>query len=171
MPLTPLEPWILAKIGFCLDSGLTARQAIDNYQLRKLKETIDYARRLSPFYRKHLEGFEGYDLTSLDALSGVPFTQPSDIQADDLAFLCVSQSEIKRVVTLASSGTTAPAKRLHFSVEDLELTVDFFHHGMGAMVQPGERVMILMPGELPGSVGDLLEKGLARMGVSAVVHG
>jgi phenylacetate-coenzyme A ligase PaaK-like adenylate-forming protein len=74
-------------------------------------------------------------------------------------------------VTLASSGTTAPPKRLHFSAEDLELTVDFFHHGMGAMVQPGERVMILMPGELPGSVGDLLEKGLARMGVSAVVHG
>jgi phenylacetate-coenzyme A ligase PaaK-like adenylate-forming protein len=171
MPLTPLEPWILAKIGYHPDSGLTARQAIDNYQLRKLKETIDYARRLSPFYRKHLEGFEGNDLTSLAALSGVPFTRPSDIQADDLAFLCVSRSGIERVVTLASSGTTAPAKRLHFSAGDLELTVDFFHHGMGAMVQPGERVLILMPGELPGSVGDLLEKGLARMGVSSVVHG
>lgn len=171
MPLTPLEPWILAKIGYRSDSGLTARQAIDRYQLRKLRETIDYARRLSPFYRKQLEGLEGKDLTSLDALSGLPFTRPGDIQADDLAFLCVSRDGIERVVTLASSGTTAPAKRLHFTASDLELTVDFFHHGMAAMVRPGERVMILMPGELPGSVGDLLEKGLARMGVSGIIHG
>ena len=101
----------------------------------------------------------------------IPFTRPRDIQEDDLAFLSVSQNEIKRVVTLTSSGTTAPPKRLHFSAEDLELTVDFFHHGMGTMVQPGQRVLILMPGELPGSVGDLLEKGLSRLGVSAIVHG
>ena len=137
MPLTPLEPWILAKIGYRPDLGLTARQAIDRYQLRKLKETIDYAGRLSPFYRKHLNGLEGKDLTSLDALSGVPFTRPGDIREDDLRFLCVSHSGIERVVTLASSGTTAPAKRLHFSREDLELTVDFFHHGMGTMVRSG----------------------------------
>ena len=171
MPLTPLEPWILAKIGYNPAAGLTARQAIDRYQLRKLQETIDYARRLSPFYRRHLAGLEGQDLISLDALSAIPFTRPQDIREDDLAFLCISQSEIQRVVTLASSGTMAPPKRIHFSAEDLELTVDFFHHGMGTMVRPGQRVLILMPGELPGSVGDLLEKGLARMGVSARVHG
>ena len=171
MTLTPLEPWILAKIGFSPDSGLTARQTIDQYQLWKLRETIDYARRLSPFYRKHLVGLKGMDLSSLDALAAIPFTRPQDIQKCDLGFLCVSRSGIERVVTLASSGTTAPAKRLYFSREDLELTVDFFHHGMGTMVRRGEKVMILMPGELPGSVGDLLQKGLSRMGVSAVVHG
>ena len=58
MPLTPLEPWILAKIGYSPAAGLTARQAIDCYQLRKLQETIDYARRSSRFYREHLTGLE-----------------------------------------------------------------------------------------------------------------
>jgi phenylacetate-coenzyme A ligase PaaK-like adenylate-forming protein len=38
-------------------------------------------------------------------------------------------------------------------------------------VQPGDKVLILMPGEIPGSVGDLLVKGLARMGVDGLVHG
>jgi phenylacetate-coenzyme A ligase PaaK-like adenylate-forming protein len=74
------------------------------------------------------------------------------------------------VVTLASSGTTAPAKRLHFTAEELELTVDFFHHGMSTLVEPGDRVLILMPGELPGSVGDLLVKGLGRMDVEGIIH-
>jgi phenylacetate-coenzyme A ligase PaaK-like adenylate-forming protein len=171
MPRTPLEPWILARIGFDPAAGLTPRQAIDRYQLRQLRETIDYARRLSPFYRRRLAGLEGRDITGPEALSRIPFTWPGDIQADDLGFLCVSRGGIERVVTLASSGTTAPAKRIHFSADDLELTVDFFCHGMATMVQAGERVLILMPGELPGSVGDLLEKGLARLGVSGIVHG
>lgn len=42
---------------------------------------------------------------------------------------------------------------------------------MSALVGPGERVLILMPGELPGSVGDLLVQGLARMGAQGFVHG
>jgi len=171
MQLTPLEPWILSKIGYDPGCGLDPRQAIDDYQLAKLRETIDYARRMSPFYRRSLQGVEGRDLAGLDAFAAIPFTRPGDIQQDDLQFLCVSRGEIERVVTLASSGTTAPSKRLHFSASDLELTVDFFRHGMATMVRPGERVLVLMPGELPGSVGDLLEKGLARLGVSAVVHG
>ena len=42
---------------------------------------------------------------------------------------------------------------------------------MATMVKPGDKVLILMPGELPGSVGDLLVKGLARLEVEAIVHG
>jgi phenylacetate-coenzyme A ligase PaaK-like adenylate-forming protein len=42
---------------------------------------------------------------------------------------------------------------------------------MAALVDPGQRVLILMPGTLPGSVGDLLVKALARMDVQGIVHG
>ena len=166
--LTPLEPWIQAKIGLAPGEVLT-RAVLEEYQLAKLGETVEYVKHHSPFYRELLTDFN--KPVSLKELSGLPFTTPTDIQESDHRFLCVSLGEIERVVTLRSSGTTAPSKRLHFTAEDLELTVDFFHHGMGTLVQPGQKVLILMPGELPGSVGDLLAKGLNRLGVEGIVHG
>ncbi|MFA7405579.1 MAG: DVU_1553 family AMP-dependent CoA ligase [Pelobacteraceae bacterium] len=168
--LTPLEPWIQAKIGLPLGTKLT-RDALNDFQLDRLRETVEHARRQSPFYRRHLAEMPGVELRTLADIDRLPFTTPADILVDDLGFLCVSQKEIERVVTLRSSGTTNEAKRLHFTAQDLELTVDFFRHGMSTMVKPGERVLILMPGELPGSVGDLLTQGLARMGAEGIVHG
>ena len=85
--------------------------------------------------------------------------------------LCVSQGQVARVVTLSTSGTTAPPKRLYFSDADLETTLDFFHHGMATMVSPGDRVLILLPSVTPDSVGDLLARALARMQVAGIVHG
>jgi len=51
------------------------------------------------------------------------------------------------------------------------LTIDFFHHGMLTLVRPEDRVLIMLPGEIPGSVGDLLRLGLERAGVIGIVHG
>lgn len=167
---TPLEPWIRAKIGIPSGEPLT-RSVLASYQLRKLRETVAYARRQSPFYRSLLQGICGEHLSSLADIAQLPFTSAADIREDERRFLCVSQGEIERVVTLNSSGTTALPKRLHFTAEELEQTVDFFHHGMSTLVNSGERVLILMPGELPGSVGDLLVKGLARLGAEGIVHG
>ncbi|NVO00499.1 MAG: AMP-binding protein [Geobacteraceae bacterium] len=168
--LTPLEPWIQTKIGLLPGAPLT-RAALSSYQLERLRATIEHARRQSPFYRQHLAGRAESELRTLADIATLPFTTPADILEDDLRFLCVSQGEIERVVTLQSSGTTNKAKRLHFTARDLELTVDFFCHGMGTLVKPGERVLILMPGELPGSVGDLLTQGLHRLGAQGVIHG
>ncbi len=166
--LTPLEPWIAAKIGLKGGEPLT-RSALAGYQLSRLRETVAFVKKHSPFYRQLLRDIPPPD--SLEDLACFPFTTQSDLREDDQRFICVSRGEIERVVTLRSSGTTAPAKRLHFTAEDLELTVDFFHHGMGTMVEPAQKVLILMPGELPGSVGDLLARGLARMDAQAIIHG
>lgn len=168
--LTPLDPWIAAKIGQPADALLDL-EVLRNYQLEKLRTTIDHVRTASPFYRERLAGFAGGDLSELGDLAGLPFTTPADILQDDLRFVCVGQREIERVVTLFTSATTSQPKRVHFTAEDLELTVDFFHQGMSTLVSPGQRVLILMPGELPGSVGDLLAKGLDRLGVKGIQHG
>jgi phenylacetate-coenzyme A ligase PaaK-like adenylate-forming protein len=42
---------------------------------------------------------------------------------------------------------------------------------MSTLVDPGDRVLILLPGKLPGSVGALLKEGLARMNVEGIPHG
>ncbi len=81
------------------------------------------------------------------------------------------QDEVERIVTLPTSGTTGPPKRIYFTIDDQELTRDFFHWGMSTMVGSGDRVLILLPGNLPGSVGDLLKDGLARMDVLGIPHG
>lgn len=170
MKKTPLEAWISNKItSHPSGNRKLTRQYIEAYQLRKLRETIDLASTESRFYRKLLTGSK--PLTKLADLAAYPFTTAKDLRQDPLQFLCVSQSEINRVVTLQSSGTTGAPKRLYFTADDQELTVDFFHNGMATLVGPGDRVLILMPGERPGSVGDLLRNGLKRLGVEGIIHG
>ena len=170
MTRTSLEPWIKSRIGIPASQPLT-RAALERYQLGKLQETLEYARRESPFYRSLLQGECGAPLGSLSDIARLPFTGASQLREEELRFLCVSQGEIERVVTIQSSGTTASPKRVHFTGRDLERTVDFFHHGMSGLVRPGEKVLVLMPGELPGSVGDLLVKGLSRLGAEGIIHG
>ncbi|RQW87955.1 MAG: phenylacetate--CoA ligase family protein [Geobacter sp.] len=170
MEITPLEPWIKTKLGTSAN-GAELRTNIDRHQLLKLRETVDYVRTHAPFYRTLFDGIRGSDLNSFEDIASLPFTTPEDIQENDLRFLCVSRDEISRVVTLNTSGTTALAKRIHFTEDDLELTTDLFHHGMQALVRPGGKVLILMPADRHGTVGDLMVKALKRMDVLGIPYG
>lgn len=161
MRVTPLDPWIKQK---------TSARELADWQLLKLNETLALARSKSAFYRKHFAEMPE-KLESLDAFSQFPFTTPEDVRANPLRFVCVSQDEIQRVVTLQSSGTTGDPKRIYFTADDQELTIDFFGVGMSVLTEPGEKVLILLPGETPGSVGDLLRLGLARLGRIPLPYG
>ena len=164
--LTPLEPWIARKIGV---SHLT-RETLDAYQLARLQETLAWARERSRFYRDRLADAPAR-LETLADLAALPFTTAADIREDALRFVCVPQGEIARVVTLDTSGTTGAPKRLYFTADDQELTVDFFQVGMSTFTIPGDRVLILLPCARPGSVGDLLAQALAQIGAEGIRHG
>lgn len=162
---TPLEPWVFARAGARDIDGLRA------HQLDALRATIERARRLSPFYAERLAAVGPGEPRSLADLARFPLTSADDVRAQGMRMLCVPPGEVDRIVTLPTSGTTGEPKRIHFTAADQELTLDFFHHGMSVLVRPGQRVLILLPGERPGSVGDLLRRGLERMDVEGVVHG
>ncbi|OPZ74801.1 MAG: Phenylacetate-coenzyme A ligase [Firmicutes bacterium ADurb.Bin456] len=168
---TPLESWILGKVANKPGgpAGLT-RSMIEDYQIRKLRETLTLAVK-SPFYRRRLGRIEVEKFRSVQDIRHIPFTSAGDLARNPLQMLCVSQDSINRVVTLDSSGTTGEPKRVFFTAADQELTRDFFHHGMSTLVRPGNRVLILLPCELPGSVGDLLAEGLQRLPALPVRHG
>lgn len=168
MRTTPLERWTAAKIG--REEQPLGLEALRSYQLAKLNGTLALAQEASPLYRRSL-GSNKVVLSSLEELADLPFTTPEQLAAAPLDFLCVPQDEVERIVTLKTSGTTGPPKRVFFSADDQELTRDFFHWGMSTMVEAGDRVLILLPGSLPGSVGDLLKDGLARMDVQGIPHG
>lgn len=170
MPKTPLDRWIAATIG--LDAGHRPTPGrLARYQLAQLNRTLTDAARRNPFYRQRWGEGRVPHLTRLAELCQLPFTTAEDLQQAPTRLLSVSQGEVARVVTLNSSGTTGTPKRIFFGEADLEKTIDFFHHGMATLVRPGQRVLILLPGDRPGSVGDLLREGLARMDVMGVVHG
>ena len=169
MEKTPLEEWILNKIG-CKDSH-NIRKQIDEYQLKRIKENIDYVKGNSIFYREHLKGISSQEINSLSDFKKVPFTDAGDIKNNPMHFLCVSQQYIERVVSLNTSGTSSTPKRIYFTKEDQELTIDFFEKGMGGIVKRGDRVLILLSGETSGSVGDLLKRGLDRLRVESYMYG
>lgn len=166
---TSLEPWIKRKITGD-SSGVLTRKQIEDYQLLRLQETLNWVTRKSRFYNRLYSGLD-CKISSIQDLSNLPFTTSDDLRNQPLNFLCVSQNDVNRIVTLQSSGTTGKPKRLFFTEADQELTIDFFQHGMLTLVKPGDRVLIMLPGDVPGSVGDLLRIGLARAGVTGVVHG
>lgn len=99
------------------------------------------------------------------------FTTPEDLAARPGDFVQVTGQEIKRIVTLRTSGSTGPAKRLYFSSGDLERTVEFFREGMGHICRPGDRVAACIGSLSPDGVGRLLEEGLRRLGAVPLLLG
>jgi phenylacetate-CoA ligase len=166
---TPMEAWIAGKIA-CSGTRLS-RKELAAYQLQKLRETIACASLHSPFYRKKLGGKNYAELKHLSDLERLPFTTNEELRQWNLQFLCVSQSEINRVVTLSSSGTTGNPKRIFFTADDQELAIDFFQCGTSNLVEKGERVLVLLPGQKPGSMGELLAEGVLRFGAEPIRHG
>ncbi len=171
IPLTSLETWIAHKISGDREPPPLTRAALRRYQLEKLQGLIAYVREYSPFYRRRLNGLSGQALTQLEDLETFPFTTSRDLRAETLQFLCISCGSVERIVSLPPGSIGEAPKRLHFTREDLEQTIDFFHYGLSTWVGPDDRVLILMPGEKPDSVGDLLRRGLQRLKVRSVIHG
>jgi Coenzyme F390 synthetase len=167
MRVTPLEDWIIKK------SGIKSRNRhdLEKYQLSKLRETLAYVRQNSRFYKTRLLSVDEAGINTWDDFRNIPFTSSGDIKQNPLDFLCVPQKEIKRIITINSSGTTGDEKRIFFTEADLELTVDFFKFGFQPMVDSKDRVLVLFPGTTYGSVGDVIRKSLDSLGVENFVQG
>ena len=164
MERTPLEDWIVERTGISRRS----REALEEYQLRKIMETVQFARRHSRFYQEQLADVS---VNSWENVRALPFTFPNQIRRDPNDFLCIPQRDIKRIVTLRSSGTEGEEKRIFFSQGDLDATIDFFQYGMSSLTDESDRVLILFPGTSCGSIGDLLEKALKKSSVACFTHG
>lgn len=165
-----LDRWIKEKIGDTSGDRLNLHK-LAAYQIGKIKETLFHVKANSLFYQKKLEQINPEEINGLDQLHKIPFTTEEDIFNNGMRFVAVKQNQIHRIVTLNTSGTTGKSKRIFFTEEDQELVKDYFHHGMNTIVGAGERVLILMPGERPGSVGDLLLTALSRFDCQGVPYG
>lgn len=172
-----LDEWTAKKIS--LKGDLTretdlTREAIDEYTMTRLRETVAYAREKSSFYRELYEAsniMSRGDPTTPEEFTKLPFTDQEDLRKRGMELLCVKPGEISRIVTLDTGGSTGSPKRVYFTEEDQQLTVDFFENGMQLMAGSCDNVLILMPARVPGSIGRLLAEGLRRFGAQATEYG
>jgi phenylacetate-CoA ligase len=144
---------------------------LEAWQLEVFRQVLRYAREKSRFYRDHLAHVDPAAVTRREDLTGIPFTVPKDIVEQGNRMVCISAGEISRITTLFTSGSQGPPKRICFTRNDLDRTVDFFAHGMSTLVTPKDRVMICMSSGTPDSIGDLLQKGLSRIKVPSLIYG
>ena len=150
-----LDLWIAGKHRL----DMSSRAALEKYQREKLRKTVEYAKGNSSFYSRL------YEHCNTDDFESLPFTTPEDLRNFGEEMVCVRASEVSRIVTLHTSGTTGSPKRIYFTAEDQELTVDYFANGMQFMVEKGDKALILFPHASEGSIGLLLKTALERTGV------
>ncbi|MDK2940673.1 MAG: hypothetical protein PWP56_186 [Acetobacterium sp.] len=164
---TPMEDWIVKR------TGLTSanQRSLNTYQFKKLVEVFEYAKANGAFYQKQFVDQDLREIKSWDDFKLLPFTTGADIKKNPFSFLCIPQQQVDRIVTLNTSGTSGKKKRLFFTEEDLLKTVDFFDYGMRSLTDSSDRVLVLLPGQAYGTIGDLLKKALARSNTTCIVFG
>ena len=160
----PLDGWLAAQCGATSSHDLPG--CLAQARLARLRETLLRAAH-GFFYATRLQCCN-LDLARVEDLESLPFTTAEDL-SNWGDFLCVSQGDVQRMVTLHTSGTTGQPKRLAFTDADLARTRDFFAVGMSQLVRAGHRLAVLLPGaERPDGVADLLRQALGGVGVDVV---
>lgn len=150
-----------------------SRTNVENYQLTELKKTLLYAYEKSSFYRQvfNNQNLKPDDIQSLLDLAKIPLTDPMDLAEHSNRFICVSQSDIKRVTTFTTSGTTGPQKRVFCTQGDIERITDFMGAGLRTVADTKDVVQIILPSGTSNNQGDLLFQGLEKQGITAVKTG
>ena len=155
MKRTNLDTWIeiTEKIPHL------TRENLEQLQLCRLNEMLKRLKDRGGFYKDYPE-----KLDSLTDLRNLPFTTAADLSAYPGKFLLTSQSEVSRVISGATSGTTGPAKRVFYTERDTEQTIGLFTAGISEMLAAGEKCFIAFPFTGPFGLGDLIAQAVECLG-------
>ncbi|BCZ46479.1 hypothetical protein psyc5s11_25460 [Clostridium gelidum] len=167
---TIYEKWMEDKILKETGEKKLSLESLKLYQLNEIRNIINTAKK-GKFYKDVLKNIKSEDIKNFEDFKSIPFTTSEDLSNNPKNFLCVALDQISRIVTINTSGTTGTSKRVFFTENDLKGTIEFFKHGMLNLVKSGQRVLILMPGSTPSSIGLLLKKGLNEAGCEAIIYG
>ena len=121
MKRTNLDTWIENIEGI---PHLT-RENLEAHQLRRLNEMLTRLKERGGIYDTYPDKLE-----SLSQLQTLPFTTAQMLSEHPGRFLVTSQSEVSRVISGATSGTTGPAKRVFYTEKDTERTIGLFTAGI-----------------------------------------
>jgi phenylacetate-CoA ligase len=151
------------------------RQDIENFQFFRLRKTIDYASNKSTFYRD-LDTKIG-EIRSSDDLSKIPFTDPEDLAQSPYKLLCISMSQIARIFSHTTTGTTTGRlKKVFFTHKDADAIIESMAAIMSTVLESagldrkGRVVQIFLPNNGPPfSIAGLIAKGAEKFGGVPVI--
>lgn len=170
MGTTLYEKWMKDRVLKEIGNEIFSKASLKLYQLREIRKTINVAKK-SKFYGETLKNISSDNIKSFKDFKNLPFTTSKDLVKNPKDFLCTSLDEISRIVTMTSSGTMVSPKRIFFTQNDLKATSEFFTYGMLNLINKGQRVLILMPGNSQSSIGKLLMEGLKQAGCEGIIYG
>lgn len=148
--------WLIEKQEGLADIN---RESLEALQLTKLNALLEREHQRQGYYKNLPE-----KLDSLAALATLPFTDDEALAEHGGRMLLVSQSDIQRVLSDATSGTTGRAKRVFYTEGDCKRTVELFMAGLGEFVFPGSVTMITMPFSGPYGLGELIAEAIENLG-------
>jgi len=142
---------------------------LQKFQLRKLKETVEWVYERVPFYRRTLDeaGVKPKSIKALEDIAKLPFTVKHDLRDNYPFGLCaVPLSEVVRVH--ASSGTTGKPITGPYTAEDLQQWTDCMARNLWAAgVRPDDIAQNAYGhGLFTGGLG--FHQGLSRLGCTVV---
>lgn len=143
-----------------------SRKEIEAVQLQKLNRLLVREKKRAGYYLDLPE-----HLDCLSDLKELPFTTEADLSRNTASLLLASQSDVARILSDATSGTTGLPKRVFYTETDLENTIRFYMAGLGELVFPGNSVMICFPFSGPNGLGELIAEAILRLGAKPLKLG
>ena len=135
-------------------------------QLKKLNDLLAREKSRAGFYANLPE-----KLSSLEQLSSLPFTTEEDLAQNAGGLLLVSQSDIQRILSDATSGTTGLPKRVFYTLQDCRNTIELYKAGLGEFIFPGSKTLICMPFSGPFGLGELIAAAIEELGATPLKVG
>ncbi len=155
--------WLIEK-----QEGLARidRQSLESMQLTKLNTLLEKEHERQGFYKNLPQR-----LAALSELSALPFTTDAQLAEHVRSMLLVSQGDVQRVLSDATSGTGGLEKRVFYTEGDCKRTVELFMAGLGEFIFPGSVTMICMPFSGPYGLGELIAEAVENLGATALKVG
>ena len=152
----------------CYQEGIPSvtRSLLKEIQLNKLNDLLAREKSRAGFYANLPER-----LSSLEELSSLPFTTEEDLAKNAGRLLLVSQSDIQRILSDATSGTTGLPKRVFYTLQDCRNTIELYKAGLGELIFPGSKTMICMPFSGPFGLGELISTAIQELGATPLKVG
>jgi len=103
------------------DIEMISRRALEELQMKRLKQTVRQAYKNIPFYKEHFSKLhiQPKDVISLKDIRKLPFTTREDLREYyPFGMLAVTKAQVVRLHT--SSGTTGKPKAIFFTKKDVD---------------------------------------------------
>lgn len=166
---SPVDIWVAE--GLQTAPEYVTPELLQTYQLKEIRKLLSYLKKNSSYYKEKLMNCYPEDLRTISDFCRFPTTDEKDLIGQEWRFQCVASSDIRRIVTVPTTGTTGQQKRIRFTEDDLNRAIAFAPFGFRTMSEPGDSVAVMMSGESDGSIGENIRQGIEPFGMRTSVYG